>query len=174
MRRIAKPHSEESLCDRQPGFTPASRSRFRRRAMLFSIFHSGRFCREPECVRSGRSAAWLARLVRDQEAGGSNPLAPTILFKEIPSTPGLSITALWAILRWSNLHNAGLDGPVRIRAAISSNPISFSYRSMTPRNCGACLPILRDWHAPRWLALKSADSEARAFVDDQFAGRELA
>src|ERR1700722_15033832 len=27
---------------------------------------------------SGRSAAWLARLVRDQEAGGSNPLAPTI------------------------------------------------------------------------------------------------
>jgi hypothetical protein len=31
----------------------------------------------PECVSSGRSAAWLARLVRDQEAGGSNPLAPT-------------------------------------------------------------------------------------------------
>ena len=29
---------------------------------------------------SGRSAAWLARLVRDQEVGGSNPLAPTILF----------------------------------------------------------------------------------------------
>jgi hypothetical protein len=34
----------------------------------------------PECVSSGRSAAWLARLVRDQEAGGSNPLAPTILY----------------------------------------------------------------------------------------------
>jgi hypothetical protein len=29
---------------------------------------------------SGRSAAWLARLVRDQEVGGSNPLAPTIAF----------------------------------------------------------------------------------------------
>ena|ERR1700674_1661687 len=29
------------------------------------------------CLLSGRSAAWLARLVRDQEAGGSNPLAPT-------------------------------------------------------------------------------------------------
>jgi hypothetical protein len=28
---------------------------------------------------SGRSAAWLARLVRDQEVGGSNPLAPTTL-----------------------------------------------------------------------------------------------
>ena len=27
--------------------------------------------------RSGRSAAWLARLLREQEVGGSNPLAPT-------------------------------------------------------------------------------------------------
>ena len=27
---------------------------------------------------SGRSAAWLARLVRDQEVEGSNPFAPTI------------------------------------------------------------------------------------------------
>lgn len=25
----------------------------------------------------GRGAAWLARIVRDDEAGGSNPLAPT-------------------------------------------------------------------------------------------------
>ena len=41
----------------------------------------------PGCLLSGRSAAWLARLVRDQEAGGSNPLAPTILFKHIPRTP---------------------------------------------------------------------------------------
>ena len=31
----------------------------------------------PGACLSGRSAAWLARLVRDQEAGGSNPLAPT-------------------------------------------------------------------------------------------------
>src|SRR5882762_7046384 len=30
--------------------------------------------------RSGRSAAWLARLVRDQEVDGSNPFAPTISF----------------------------------------------------------------------------------------------
>jgi hypothetical protein len=30
---------------------------------------------------SGRSAAWLARLVRDQEVEGSNPFAPTTSFK---------------------------------------------------------------------------------------------
>ena len=27
---------------------------------------------------TGRGSAWLERLVRDQEVGGSNPLAPTI------------------------------------------------------------------------------------------------
>jgi hypothetical protein len=37
---------------------------------------------------SGRSAAWLARLVRDQEVGGSNPLAPTIFFKYLPVPSG--------------------------------------------------------------------------------------
>ena len=30
---------------------------------------------------SGRSAAWLARLVRDQEVEGSNPFAPTTPLK---------------------------------------------------------------------------------------------
>ena len=30
---------------------------------------------------SGRGSAWLERLVRDQEVGGSNPLAPTTSFK---------------------------------------------------------------------------------------------
>ena len=30
-------------------------------------------------VRSGRSAAWLARLLREQEVDGSNPFAPTNL-----------------------------------------------------------------------------------------------
>jgi hypothetical protein len=31
----------------------------------------------PRSRSSGRSAAWLARLVRDQEVEGSNPFAPT-------------------------------------------------------------------------------------------------
>jgi hypothetical protein len=31
-------------------------------------------------AQSGRSEAWLSRLVRDQEVGGSNPLAPTNFF----------------------------------------------------------------------------------------------
>jgi hypothetical protein len=37
------------------------------------------FAREAGAHLSGRSAAWLARLVRDQEVDGSNPFAPTIL-----------------------------------------------------------------------------------------------
>src|SRR6516225_3011664 len=32
---------------------------------------------------SGRGSAWLERLVRDQEVGGSNPLAPTNLFNSL-------------------------------------------------------------------------------------------
>jgi hypothetical protein len=32
---------------------------------------------------SGRSAAWLARLVRDQEVEGSNPFAPTTLLEKL-------------------------------------------------------------------------------------------
>src|SRR5579862_3446651 len=31
-------------------------------------------------LQTGRGSAWLERLVRDQEVGGSNPLAPTTLF----------------------------------------------------------------------------------------------
>ena len=32
---------------------------------------------------SGRGSAWLERLVRDQEVGGSNPLAPTNPFNNL-------------------------------------------------------------------------------------------
>src|SRR4029077_18316606 len=64
---------------------------------------SQRLCGEA-CL-SGRSAAWLARLVRDQEVDGSNPFAPTNLspaliqtytattfcFSTHKTCPGLSI-----------------------------------------------------------------------------------
>ena len=36
---------------------------------------------------SGRGSAWLERLVRDQEVGGSNPLAPTKLLIDLQRFP---------------------------------------------------------------------------------------
>jgi hypothetical protein len=45
------------------------------------------------CYLSGRSAAWLARLVRDQEAGGSNPLAPTNLSYDLSMPSGFSLAS---------------------------------------------------------------------------------
>src|SRR5437899_357051 len=38
-------------------------------------------CCPHSALLSGRSAAWLARLVRDQEVEGSNPFAPTNLLE---------------------------------------------------------------------------------------------
>ena len=38
---------------------------------------------------SGRGSAWLERLVRDQEVGGSNPLAPTKFFQKVSSVHSL-------------------------------------------------------------------------------------
>ena len=53
---------------------PLERSGFTRRTMIRGAVPP-RF--EHFAVISGRGAARLARLVRDQEVGGSNPLAPT-------------------------------------------------------------------------------------------------
>src|SRR5579864_4005675 len=39
-------------------------------------------------IVSGRGSAWLERLVRDQEVGGSNPLAPTNPSNRLQSTKG--------------------------------------------------------------------------------------
>jgi hypothetical protein len=41
-------------------------------------------------------------LVRDQEAEGSNPLAPTILFNELSRTAGPCVSRVGAILRQSD------------------------------------------------------------------------
>src|SRR6266851_5708789 len=48
--------------------------------------------------RSGRSAAWLARLVRDQEVDGSNPFAPTNSFRtsNLQHTKKSKTSWLWA------------------------------------------------------------------------------
>src|SRR5437762_14169086 len=43
--------------------------------------------------RSGRSAAWLARLVRDQEVDRSNPFAPTNLLESATYKMRKSISA---------------------------------------------------------------------------------
>jgi hypothetical protein len=61
-------------------------------------------------MTSGRGSAWLERLVRDQEVGGSNPLAPTICFSSfdsvvhIPSLLTVSAGAAFLIIidnHWS-------------------------------------------------------------------------
>ena len=52
-------------------------------------------------MSSGRGSAWLERLVRDQEVGGSNPLAPTNLFKYLQTAnDGLRLYANtdWALV----------------------------------------------------------------------------
>ena len=45
---------------------------------------------------AGRGSAWLERLVRDQEVGGSNPLAPTNLFKHLNTQLGFVLAFLTA------------------------------------------------------------------------------
>src|SRR5437762_11196356 len=47
-----------------------------------------------QACRSGRSAAWLARLVRDQEVDGSNPFAPTNLLGSATYKTGKRIERL--------------------------------------------------------------------------------
>ena len=47
------------------------------RALCYSCVPRGELAFSAFRFLSGRSAAWLARLVRDQEVEGSNPFAPT-------------------------------------------------------------------------------------------------
>ena len=50
---------------------------------------SPRSKREGDIIElSGRGSAWLERLVRDQEVGGSNPLAPTTFHLPVFLKPG--------------------------------------------------------------------------------------
>jgi hypothetical protein len=52
------------------------------RRLRFGPRHSKLLCSR-KASPSGRGSAWLERLLREQEAGGSNPLAPTILFNHL-------------------------------------------------------------------------------------------
>ncbi len=62
----------ERTSHRRRGYT--SHSRLRR--LRFRAMHS-KLLSNRKSTPSGRGSAWLERLVRDQEVGGSNPLAPT-------------------------------------------------------------------------------------------------
>src|SRR5258708_30374703 len=62
-------------------------------------------------VVSGRSAAWLARLVRDQEVEGSNPFAPTTF---LLTNQRFTATSSDSIL--------GSIGSIEPRMAGTSNP----------------------------------------------------
>jgi hypothetical protein len=42
---------------------------------------------------SGRSAAWLARLLWEQEVGGSNPPVPTIIRSELQEVDNQKVSA---------------------------------------------------------------------------------
>src|SRR6266566_1435658 len=53
---------------------------------------------------SGRSAAWLARLVRDQEVDGSNPFAPTNFFNYLRILGLLQIGSIWVQHRLKQSH----------------------------------------------------------------------
>jgi hypothetical protein len=60
-------HANKTSADLRPG------GRDRASYVIVEALHKAAFLR----IVSGRSAAWLARLVRDQEVEGSNPFAPT-------------------------------------------------------------------------------------------------
>jgi hypothetical protein len=77
---------------------------------------------------SGRGSAWLERLVRDQEVGGSNPLAPTKFLTDLQalnndirvqkgSIFGLCfVSTPWTLLHWGcvliDLQSDDFDDPL--------------------------------------------------------------
>ena len=82
-------------------------------------------------MSSGRSAAWLARLVRDQEAGGSNPLAPTILFE---STIYITRKSEERLVAGQELERSNPPTPSIISPLDSYHYAAFSTASSTSLN----------------------------------------
>src|ERR1041385_4897255 len=70
-------------------------------------------------VFSGRGSAWLERLVRDQEVGGSNPLAPTNSFNNLQA------------VAWQTAHPTA--HPVAKLLPESFAPILRAWRRTQPR-----------------------------------------
>jgi murein DD-endopeptidase MepM/ murein hydrolase activator NlpD len=88
--------------------------------------------------RSGRSAARLARLVRDQEVGGSTPLAPTIIFSLIllivvsSCTPAPKYRAHAEESAQAPLWSTGAPADSTVRALMLTAPVhAFAARRVT-------------------------------------------
>ena len=69
---------------------------------------------------SGRGSAWLERLVRDQEVGGSNPLAPTNSLNNLTTQLGFVLAFLTATLtatgpKISSIFSAACFCPSKVR-----------------------------------------------------------
>src|SRR5437016_5729202 len=74
--------------------------------------------------QSGRSAAWLARLVRDQEVDGSNPFAPTISFR----TNNLQ-TQIYSLTAWCRARRSAVQiESRRLRYFLFSHRLTLRFR----------------------------------------------
>src|SRR5271154_6651037 len=78
----------------------------------------------PRNTRSGRSAAWLARLVRDQEVEGSNPFAPTTFLPSLSCTYAIATQtcSTESVAHVAQLTSAGGSDACDFDACGSSKP----------------------------------------------------
>jgi murein DD-endopeptidase MepM/ murein hydrolase activator NlpD len=126
-------------------------------------------------VRSGRSAARLARLVRDQEVGGSTPLAPTIyscLVAARPSYRSLALILAAAGIAFLLALNACAPAP---RYLAHPEALPAENRGRASRGAGeagglgiALVPPVRSFNLGRItspFSIRSSDSRRHDGVD---------
>jgi hypothetical protein len=77
-------------------------------------------------TRSGRSAAWLARLVRDQEVEGSNPFAPTTPKTLSYIALGNSYNLNCTCVLWTNMHQLKAQ-PGAFRPLLAKRNVVFEF-----------------------------------------------
>ena len=106
---------------------------------------------------SGRGSAWLERLVRDQEVGGSNPLAPTNLFKHLQTLTRWALRQKWGQLP-PDLQTPNND--IRVQKGSSFGPYSDPGVGSVDR-CGRVLiDLLSDeFDDPPALTRRSGDAQ---------------